>query len=76
MRNSRIIEEVKAILSKNGGNLGAANSVSWNFTFNEDRDWVPNTTIEVSKDHQEGLETLIEFLEEHDDTQNIYHNAQ
>ncbi len=73
---NRTNQEVKAILSKNGGNLGAANSVSWNFTFNEDRDRVPNTTIEVSKDHQEGLETLIEFLEEHDDTQNIYHNAQ
>lgn len=73
---NRISAEMKHILSKNGGSLGAKGSVIWNFTQNVDREWVPNSTIELSQEDGEKLEYLIELIEENDDVQDIYHNAE
>lgn len=73
--NNRTSQEIKHILSKNGGNLGAQGSVSWNFTQNEDREWVPNTTVELSESDAEKLENLIEAIEEQDDVQDVYVSA-
>lgn len=73
---NRTSAEVKHILSKMNGSLGTTGSVSWNFTQNEERDWIPNTTLEIDDDTGEKLERLIEALEENDDIQDIYHNAE
>lgn len=72
---NRTNQEVKTILSKNGGSLGAQGSVAWNFTQDENRDWVPNTPIGVDESSKETLETIIELLKENDDIQDIYHAA-
>jgi transcriptional/translational regulatory protein YebC/TACO1 len=72
---NRTSPEVKDILSKNGGSLGAANSVAWNFTQNIERDWVANTPMEVDAETKEKLENLIELLADNDDIQDIYHSA-
>jgi len=72
---NRTSQEVKAILSKNGGTLGAPGSVAWNFTQNTERDWEPNSTIEIDESAKEQLHIIIELLEDHDDVQDIYHNA-
>jgi len=74
--NNRTSQEIKHILSKNGGSLGAAGSVSWNFSQNKERDWVANSTISVSPEDGEKLEKLIEAIEEQDDIQDIYVNAE
>jgi len=74
--NNRTSSEIKHILSKSNVSLGGTNSVLWNFTKNENGDWVPNTVLPVSGEDEEKLNILIETLEEHDDTQNIYTNAQ
>lgn len=74
--NNRTSQEIKHALSKNGGSLGASGSVSWNFTQNTERDWVANSTTEIDEETTEKLSLLIESLEELDDVQDIYHNAQ
>jgi YebC/PmpR family DNA-binding regulatory protein len=74
--NNRTSQEIKHILSKHGGNLGAQGSVSWNFTQNQERDWVPNTTIGLLEDDSEKLERLIDLIEDQDDVQDVYVNAE
>ena len=71
---NRTSAEIKHILSKNGGSLGAQGSVSWNFTKQPDQSWLPNTTIDISEKEKEKLDSLIELLEENDDVQDIYKN--
>jgi YebC/PmpR family DNA-binding regulatory protein len=71
---NRTGQDVKHILSKNGGSLGAQGSVSWNFTRDENYNWVPNTTTSVSEEALVQLRLLIELLEDNDDIQNVYTN--
>ncbi len=72
---NRTSAEVKYILSKYGGSLGAQGSVSWNFTQNSGREWVPNTTMEITEEDGEKLGRLIDILEENNDIQDVYTNA-
>jgi transcriptional/translational regulatory protein YebC/TACO1 len=72
---NRTSPEVKDILSKNGGSFGAQGSVAWNFTQNEERDWVANTPMDPGEATYEQLTQLIELLEENDDVQDVYHSA-
>lgn len=37
---------------------------------------IPDTTISISMDHASGLQKLIDKLEDDDDVQNVYHNAE
>ena len=74
--NNRTSSEIKHTLSSMNGSLGAQGSVSWNFTQNNDREWIPNTTVEIDEDTGSKLENLIEALEENDDVQDVYHNAE
>ena len=71
---NRTGQDVKHILSKNGGSLGAQGSVSWNFTRDKNYDWIPNTTISVDEESLAQTRELIELLEDHDDVQNVYTN--
>ena len=73
--NNRTNAEIKHILSKNGGSLGAQGSVMWNFSKNEDGGLIPNTTIDIDDETGEKLGNLIEALEEHDDVQEVITNA-
>jgi len=71
---NRTNAEIKHILTKNSGSLGTQGSVSWNFIKNEDQEWIPQSTIEISEEDGEKLSSLIELLEEHEDVQDIYLN--
>lgn len=73
--NNRTNQEIKHILSKTNGSLGAPGSVAWNFTKDEENDWQPNTELEISDEDLEKLEKLVEALEEQDDVQDVYTNA-
>lgn len=73
---NRTSAEIKHILSKNNSSLGTQGSVSWNFSKNEEHDWIPNSTINLSEHDEEKLEKLLESLDEHDDIQEVYHNAE
>ncbi|MFT7328420.1 MAG: transcriptional/translational regulatory protein YebC/TACO1 [Crocinitomicaceae bacterium] len=72
---NRTNQDVKTILTKNGGTFGATGSVAWNFTQDENRDWVANIPMDIDDTSKEILENIIELLEENDDIQNVYHSA-
>lgn len=72
---NRTNQDVKTILTKNGGSLGAQGSVAWNFTQDENRDWIPNMPMDIDEESKAILENLLELLAENDDVQDIYHAA-
>ena len=76
---NRTAPEMKHLLSKNGFALGGIGSVSWNFTkerTTEGMIWKPNTTIALSDSDLELLDKLIDDLEENDDVQDVFTNAE
>lgn len=72
---NRSAAEIRHILSKNGLELAASGSAIWAFTKTEEG-WQPNTTIPVSEEDGKKLQKIIEDLEENDDVQDVYTNAQ
>ncbi len=76
---NRTAQEIKHILSKNGFALAGVGSVSWSFTkekTNEGVIWNPNIFTPVSDQDLELLEKLVDELEESDDVQEVYTNAE
>lgn len=75
--NNRTSNEIKNILSKNGASFGSPGSVSWNFSHDISTDeWEPKTTINLDDTDINKLDKIVELLEENDDIQNVFTNAQ
>jgi len=72
---NRSSQEIKHILSKNGASLADQGAASWAFT-RSDGVWAPNTTVPLSEDDVSKLERIVEELEENDDVQDVYTNAE
>jgi len=66
--------EVKHILSQNGSALAAIGSATWAFTKSHEG-WTPNTTVPLSDPDYEKLEKLVDELEDNDEVQEVYTNA-
>jgi YebC/PmpR family DNA-binding regulatory protein len=76
---NRTAPEIKHILSENGTALGGIGSVTWAFKREislEGPIWIPTTTIPLSDTELESLDKLVEDLENLDDVQEVYTNAQ
>ena len=74
---NRTSQEIRHTFSRFGYALGGQGSVAWNFTKDDATgDWVPNTFMDISDTDLESLSTLVEALEENDDVQDIYTNAE
>jgi YebC/PmpR family DNA-binding regulatory protein len=73
---NRAAQEVKFILSKNGFSLAAQGSATWAFTKDDGNTWTPNTTIPLSEGDEKTLENLIGELEDNDEVQDVYTNAE
>ncbi|MEK7117886.1 MAG: YebC/PmpR family DNA-binding transcriptional regulator [Patescibacteria group bacterium] len=73
---NKAAQEIKHILTKNGYALAAPGSASWAFTKNLSGEWIPNTKVGISEEDGAKLQTLIEELEENDEVQEIYTNAE
>lgn len=76
---NRTAQEIKHILSENDTALGGMGSVAWAFKKEispEGLVWIPNNTISLSDGDLELLEKLVEDLENHDDVQDVYTNAE
>lgn len=67
--------EVKHILTENGSALAAPGSASWAFTKTAEG-YMPNTMVEISEEDGFKLDKLIEDLEDNDEVQEIYTNAE
>ncbi len=72
---NRISAEVKHILSKNSLALAAQGSATWAFE-KTDGGWEPKKVTPLEDSDGEKLSRIIEELEENDDIQNIYTNAE
>jgi len=74
---NKAAQEVKHILSKNGFELAKQGSASWAFVKDPTtNDLQPTTTIPLSEGDGNKLEILIEELEDNDEVQNVYTNAE
>ena len=76
---NRTVQEIKHILSKNGFELGGIGSVAWSFTKEKTPEglaWKPNMYVPLSDTDLELLDKIVDELEELDDIQDIYTNAE
>ena len=71
---NKAAQEIKHILSRNGGALAAQGSALWAFTKTEEG-WEPNSTIPLSDEDGAILSTIIEDLEANDEVQEVFTNA-
>lgn len=71
---NRTAGEVRHTLSKLGYELAAPGSASWAFK-REGQDWIPSQKVDLSDDDKEKLDNLINTLEENEDVQGVYTNA-
>ena len=76
---NRTVQDIKHILSKNGFELGGIHSVAWGFTKEKTEEglvWKPNIFVPLSDSDLELLDKLVEEIEELDDVQDVYTNAE
>jgi YebC/PmpR family DNA-binding regulatory protein len=73
---NRTAQEVKHIFAAHQLELAAPGSASWAFTKQPGEGWVPNMTTPLSESDAEQLEKLIDDLNELDDIQDVYTNAE
>ncbi len=72
---NKAAQEIKFILSKHGFALAVPGSALWAFT-KEGSDWKPNSTVPLSEEDGKILGKLIEELEDNDEVQDVYTNAE
>lgn len=74
---NKAAQEVKFILSKHGFTLASPGSALWTFKREPaTNDLQPTTTIQLSEENEKKLEVLIEELEDNDEVQDVYTNAE
>jgi YebC/PmpR family DNA-binding regulatory protein len=67
--------EIKHILSQNNTSLASSGSASWAFE-KTNEGWFPKTMVQVPEEDVPKLEKLIEDLENNEEVQEIYTNAE
>lgn len=74
---NRTTQEIKHLISKNGFELGTPGSAAWAFAKNGDGSLTPNEPLmAVSGGDEEKLAQILEALDEHEDVQDIWTNAE
>jgi YebC/PmpR family DNA-binding regulatory protein len=73
---NRTAAEIKHLLSKNGYQLAAPGSASWAFEKMADGGWEAKTMVQISDEDGEKLEKIMEELDDHEDVQEVYTNAE
>lgn len=73
--NNRTTQEMRHLLSKNGGVFAERGAAMWAFQ-KSDEGYAPTITVKLSEDDEEKLSELIELLSAHDDIENVYPNAE
>jgi YebC/PmpR family DNA-binding regulatory protein len=72
---NKAAQEIKAILARHDIALAAPGSASWAF-HKEGQEWKPTTTTPLEDTDIEKLTSLLEALEENDEVQNVFTNAE
>ena len=73
---NRTAAEIKHLLSKQGLSIAEPGAAAWAFTKNAEMEWEPTSTIPLEETDGEKLASVIEAIEEHDDVQGVYTNAE
>lgn len=73
---NRTTQEVKHLLSKNGVEMSTPGAASWAFLKKPEGGYTPNEPlVEISGDDETKLQSILEALDEHEDVQATYTNA-
>ena len=72
---NKAVQEVKHILVKNGFAIAGPGSATWAFTKNHG-EWNPNMTVPLSDEDLLILEKLVDELEDNDEVQSVFTNAE
>lgn len=74
---NKAAQEIKHILSKNGFELAAPGSATWAFEKKAgESEWLSKSSIQISEEDGQKLDVLIEELEENDEVQEVFTNAE
>lgn len=73
---NRTAQEIKHLLSKNGLALAAPGSAAWAFTRQADGSYEPQTTVALSEADSDALMKILETIDDHDDVEEVYTNAE
>lgn len=71
---NKAAQEVKFILSKHNCELAGIGSATWAFEKTHEG-WVPKTTVELSDEDIQTLDTLVTELEDNDEVQAVHTNV-
>ncbi len=72
---NKAVQEIKFILSLHGGALGERGSAAWAFQKNAEG-WTPTIMTPVEAEDAEKLSLLVDALEENDEVQDVFTNAE
>ena len=72
---NRTVAEIKKILSTGGNQLADPGAATWAFEKGGDGVYTPTTPIDLTPEDSKKLESLVSNLEEHDDVQAVFTNA-
>ncbi len=72
---NKAVQEVKAILAKNSSELASQGSALWAFKKTHEG-WIANNTMPLENTDIEKLNSLVEALEENDEVQEVFTNAE
>lgn len=73
---NKAAQEIKHILSDHGFSLAGIGSATWAFERLPNMEWNPTSTIALSEEDGEKLGELVDALEENDEVQDVYTNAE
>ncbi len=73
---SKANQDIKTILAKNSLAMAGPGAASWAFTHHPGEDWIPTSTTPLSEEDGNSLSKLIDELEESDEVNEIYTNAE
>lgn len=72
---NKAAQEVKHILAKHGFSLAGIGAATWAFTKTQEG-WIPNDIMKISEEDGNVLEEIVGELEENDEVQEVYTNAE
>lgn len=72
---NKAAQEIKHILSKNGGSWAEQGAASWAFT-KSDEGYTPNMTVPLSDEDAEVLSNLVDLLEDCEEVQEVFTNVE
>jgi YebC/PmpR family DNA-binding regulatory protein len=72
---NRTAPELRHLLSKRGLELATPGAAVWAFT-KQGTSWTPNQTMDLSDEDLEALSELVDALEDNDDVQEVFTNAE